>query len=477
MKPILKLALNRISFKLGLSLTAVSLLCMIALPSKAQQGDNAICTSTSKTQCVPTTPSLAFIDASAITQGSDFCDTLYGLLSGQPGYPPYPATGTVIDARGISAGLTCTKGSPWFESGNTFANVPSTILLPAAIITIPSTWVLPSGTKLIGEGSRIPPFPVSPPVPGTTMIRACTNSITGCPSTNFSGAMIEFGEDCPGTQCTGPESRVSVEDLVLNGNGLGVTGILNAEAEELSYVDHVALIQILGIGLNITSNAENSGPYTNITFDTGAYAPGTSTSCAQILSVFGGTRGIHGLTCIGEQSNGNNAVLLDSSNNSLEDVRVIGFDNGIIVGSQYPARSNALLNIYGDTPQPPVGGTVINVIEISTNSPVTDLSIMGVANAAAATGANTIADLVTGITLADASVGIYALGQPQSGGHTRFTTSPKATSWVMGNPTNAAAPTGSCATGSLYSNVSTANTGHVLYVCAVGSTPSWEPVK
>jgi hypothetical protein len=452
---------------------------VLLAPADAQTapGYNAICNSGSGCSTAPTP---AFIDASALGgTNKDICAVLYGILSNSS--TQYPASGAVIDARGLPGTLgtkmVCASGTtPWFN-GTTFANVPSTILLPAGIITIPSTWVLPSGTKLIGEGSRIPPFPVSPPIPGTTMIQACTNSITGCPATNFSGAMIEFGAGCPGTQCTGPESRVSVEDLVLNGNGLGVTGILNGEAEELSYVDHVALIQILGIGLNIISNAENSGPYTNITFDTGAYAPGTSTSCAQILSVFGGTRGIHGLTCIGEQGNGNNAVLLDSSNNSLEDVRVIGFDNGIIVGSQYPAHSNVLLNIYGDTPEPPVGGTVINVIEISTNYPVTDLSIMGVANAAAVTGANTIADLATGTTLADASVGIYALGQPQSGGHTRFTTSPNATTWVMGNPTNAAAPTGSCATGSLYSNVSTVNTGHVLYVCAVGSTPSWKPVK
>lgn len=58
---------------------------------------------------------------------------------------------------------------------------------------------------------------------------------------------------------------------MLNGNGLGVTGILNEEAEELSYVDHIALFQILGMGVNVESNAENSGPYSNITFDTGGF--------------------------------------------------------------------------------------------------------------------------------------------------------------------------------------------------------------
>ncbi|HWY59433.1 MAG TPA: hypothetical protein VNZ03_33520 [Terriglobales bacterium] len=329
----------------------------------AQQGDNAICTSTSQTQCGPTLASPAFIDASMFLPPNsrdavDICDAVYFIFTNG-----YPSTGAVIDARGINgSALTCTKGSPWFESTG-FAKVPSTILLPAGTITIPSTWVLPSGTKLIGEGSEIPPVPTPPTVAGTTMIQACTNSISGC-SANFSGTMIQFGSACPGTQCTGPVQGISVENVVLNGNGLGVTGIQNAESEDLTYVDHVALFQILGMGLNVTLNAENSGPYSNITFDTGGYAPNTSTSCAQILNVSGGTRGIHGLTCIGEQSNGNNAVLLDSSNNSLEDIRIMGFDQGIVVGSQAIAHSNVLLNIYGDTMQQ---GTlrVINVIEIA----------------------------------------------------------------------------------------------------------------
>jgi hypothetical protein len=288
--------------------------------------------------------------------------------------------------------------------------------------------------------------------------------------------MIQFGEACPGSQCTGIVRGISVEDVILNGNGLsGVTGILNGEAEELSYVDHVGLFQILGMGLNVTSNAENSGPYSNITFDTGGYAPLTSTSCAQILSVSGGTRGFHGLTCIGEQSNGNNAVLLDSSNNSLEDIRIIGFDEGIIVGSQAAAHSNVLFNIYGDTVEPPLG-PVINVVEITTSHPVTDLSIMGVANIGGAS-TSTIRDVVTGTTLPDASVGMYALGQPKSGGYTRFTTSPNAATWVVGNPSNASAPSGNCSIGSLYSNISKTGGAYALSVCGVGSSGTWKNIE
>src|ERR1700675_3952151 len=98
---------------------------------------------------------------------------------------------------------------------------------------------------------------------------------------------------------------------------------------------------------------------------------------------------------------------------------------------------------------------------------------MGVANAGGS-DTNTISDLVTVTTLGDSSIGVYALGQLKSGGHTRFTTSPNATTWVTGNATP---QTGSCPIGSLYSNVSGASGVKALYVCAVGSTPSWKAVK
>lgn len=453
---------------LWISLYAVVLTLFLPLPKAAAQ-DNAICNSPSG--CTPAA-SPAFLDASvASVRQSDFCKTLYFVLT-----HGYPTTGAVIDARGLPAGSTsmvCANGNtPWFN-GTTFANVPSIILLPAGIITIPSTWVLPGGTKLIGEGSEVPSFPIPSLVAGITIIQACTTSISGC-SANFSGAMIEFGSGCPGTQCTGPVKGISVENVALNGNGLSVTGIQNAESEELTYVDHVALVQILGMGLNVTSNAENSGPYSNITFDTGGYAPNTSTSCAQILSVFGATRGIHGLTCIGEQINGNNAILLDSSNNSLGDIRIMGFDDGVVVGSQAAAHSNVLLNIYGDT-APGSNPVVINVISIPGLNSVTDLSIMGLANAGG-TSTYTISDKLTSILLPDPYVAMYALGRPTSGGYSRFTTSPNATTWVVGNPGNLNPPTNPCVTGSLYSNVSGALNQPTQYVCTVGNPSSWHAV-
>jgi hypothetical protein len=77
-------------------------------------------------------PSSAFIDAQALffdRLGSDLCDTIYGLLSGKAGFPTYPSTGAVIDARGISGtALTCTLGSPWLE-GTTYGGWPTQAVL------------------------------------------------------------------------------------------------------------------------------------------------------------------------------------------------------------------------------------------------------------------------------------------------------------------------------------------------------------
>ena len=45
------------------------------------------------------------------------------------------------------------------------------------------------------------------------------------------------------------------------------TGTSNAESQANSYVDHVSLYRISGIGLSVTGTANDSGPYSNIIFD------------------------------------------------------------------------------------------------------------------------------------------------------------------------------------------------------------------
>jgi len=196
----------------------------------------------------------AFIDASPLLQG-DICTTIYRILNGTVG--SY-TSGAVLDARGISgSALTCpTNTSPWFtQSGGYLANKPSTILLPAGTITIPYQWILPSGTRLIGQGTDLEGSQ-------QTVIR-CSGSL--CSSSN---AMIQFGGTgtfaCPTSPCTG----ISVEHVTLDGvNSTTVTGIENANSQDQTYVDPVTLWQILGTGLYIHGNAQNSGPYTNITYD------------------------------------------------------------------------------------------------------------------------------------------------------------------------------------------------------------------
>lgn len=95
---------------------------------------------------------------------------------------------------------------------------------------------------------------------------------------------------CPSSICTG----ISVEHLTLYGNGNSLIGIQNENSQDLSYVDHVTLYHVLGPGLLVSGNAERSGPYTNIQYDTGG-SGGSGPVCAQIKGL-SSTHGIHGLT-------------------------------------------------------------------------------------------------------------------------------------------------------------------------------------
>ncbi|MBZ5574915.1 MAG: hypothetical protein LAO09_23930 [Acidobacteriia bacterium] len=273
---------------------------------------------------------------SASQNGLNLCQTIYFILTNG-----YPSGGKVIDARGMGgSALTCT-GTPW-NQGGTFVNVPSTILLPAGTIVIPQTWVLPSKTHLIGQGDNI--------AAGTTLKA----------NTSFSSPMIQFGS------VTGA-SEISVENLVLDGQGQTITGILNQYAGDYTYVDHVGLYKILGTGLSIS--ATDSGPYSNINFDS--------------------------------------------------------------VGYGGDAKSNVLINILGDTMKHAIGPPIYTVHIANQGYAVSDLTVIGAGNSAIS-GTYTIADDLTGIQLTDNTVGMYALGKSRNGGYSLFTTSPHAPSWASG---------------------------------------------
>ncbi len=381
-----------------------------------------------------------------------------------------PSYGAVIDARGLNSGntsMTCTSSQPSPWSGIT-SPPPSTIFMPAGVITIPSTWAVPSGTHLIGMGDSV--------------YSGVNTTIVAVSGFSSGTAMIQFGS-------ASGASGISVERLTLDGAGASITGILNQYAGDDSSVDHVSLYQILGKGLLVENSANNSGPYSNISFDTGNETPAPSTVCAQILdvtngSVSGSTRGIHSLRCHTANSDPNAAVLLDSSNNSIEDVTIRGFYDGVRVGANGTAQDNVLVNIVGDTTNASL--TPVNTVHIyapTGSIKVSDLSIMGVTNSGLP-GTYTIEDALTSPHLSDSYIALYAIGNEGTGSYySRFTTSPNAATWAVGP----SAPSGSCPQGSLYSCIGSssgsgsnciyASTYYALWACAYnGGSLSWLPV-
>ena len=240
------------------AMAVVGCFSTFATPAEAQNpGNNAVYNSMNGV-----VPSLSFIDASVFigngsNQSSNICGAIYGILSG--GFYNYPATGAVIDARGISGttALTCATGkTPWTD-GTTPVSLPSTILLPATggasatPIIIATPWVIPSNTHLIGEGDGI----------GSS---AATTIQVSSTFNTTPGYIMQFGS-------ASGASGISVERLTIDGQGNSVDGIVNPNAGPNSYVDHVTLYQIRGAGLLVENNADGSGPYSNITFNTGSY--------------------------------------------------------------------------------------------------------------------------------------------------------------------------------------------------------------
>jgi hypothetical protein len=411
--------------------------------AQAQSGFNAVYQSSS------TIPSSSFIDASAYS-GADLCAKINAVLTST--LPVYPSAGAVIDARGIGSGTTQScAASPWAGFGTSNPAPPSHILLPSGTITIAAKWALPQGTHISGEGST------------TTTILA---------KSSFS-PMIQMGD----VNCT-PTSvcfDISVDNLALDGGGNTIDGVDNNNAEELSYVDHVRFIDIEGTGLSIPAGGDNSGPYSNLYFTGGAKA-GSATACVRITGVSSsGTRGIHGMTCVTTTADAPQAaVYVDGNNNTIEDLHVEGFQDGVLVGDSAPAAGNVLVNINGGANG---SSTVTNVVHISSNttSGAPNVSNLAVLGAVRYFGTNTIQDDLTSTTLTDVSVGMYVLGEVaaingEGGvvGYSRFTTSPSVPTWVVSGVS--APPTSLCKTGSLYSNTAgTSGSHNTLYVCEGGN--------
>jgi len=474
----------------GILVAAIGLLVSLAITARytrAQSaGNNAVYSSTTTV-----TGSPALIDASAFGGSTlpTICSILYGII-GSTTYANYPASGAVIDARGLVSGtnasFNCGSTTPWWN-GSAYLDQPSVILLPTGTITSSYTWVLPNNTKIVGQGASTP---VTSGTQTGTVITAAS-SFTG-PASGYSPvapvAMIQFGDPGKNT-CTTTDTgtagvcfNISVEDLTLN-NGGGtsqtIDGILNMNSQELTYARRVNLYAITGTGLQVgytgyATQAQNSGPYEQI-----YYSSGTSTGhCAQIYGP--PTRGIHGITCLAVSNTGG-GILLDSTSNSIEDAYVSGFTDGILVGSASSTSSRPWSDVLFDIS----GGTLTNLIHLCSSTvsnnctsgvvAAQDITILG----ATSTSGTTIRDDVTNTGLSnstDPTVGMYALGEPQaliSGttyGYSRFTTSPSIPSWYVGSTQT---PGGSCSNGSIYSATGTSGSG-TLWGCIAGG---WVNVK
>lgn len=470
--------------RLAIVVVVLAALSVTLNHASAQDGYNAICTTTA---CTGTgiIASSAFIDASAFcstggscTTSDDFCSVVNTALT------KLPTSGGVVDARGVmtSTGISCTSTMPF-----TSITTPSTVLLPAGKITISETWILPDRTRIIGEGNN-----------------PSTGTLLSVPVSGFTGSeMIQMGNSSCNDGVSGQCYGVSVEYLMLEAQGsTGLNGILNQNSGESSYVDHVNIHQFPGTGLIIEGNATDSGPYSNL-----AISPATkcvsATACVQLGDSNGeplSTRGIHGMTCTcpgagASGGTGTAGILLNSPNNTLEDLHFEGFIDGLRVGSLVPAvgktiqtQGNVVLNVNGgDNPT----DSMTNIIHICSSSTcgnasntVSDLAVLGAFSSPNGTSnAKVILDDLTVTTIGTSSpsaVGMYVLGDQMSssgGAYSRFATSPSLSTWSVWN--SAASTSTSCQSGSLFSNTAgvlgggTGGTNYTLYVCNSGK---WDPI-
>jgi hypothetical protein len=486
----------------------------------AAAGDNAVYNPGS-------TFSTAFIDASALTgtgSATDICAKINAALGLIPTGTGKPGA-AVIDARGITtpASLTCPSGdTPWSYAGTSY-NTPSTILLPPATVYINTTWVMPDRTQLVGAGKTLTTISVGPSF-----------------STVAHTPLIQMGNSalCP-SGCT----DIGISDLRVDGLGnysvaLKAIGIQNENAQDGSFVSHVALSDLEDTALDIentsTTNANNSGPYTDLEISAGGTcdsatcksgctgfatfgcpsgscncsSQSTATACVKIIGAQ--TRGIHSFTCTagyidspsGSNNGPNAGIYLDSNSNTVEDGHFEGVKDGIVVGDQLPTgqttaiAGNFVTNITGASNTNGTSGFQDNVVHIctSTSSPtspclgtesVSDLALSGIQSYT--TGKNAILDDETVTTLPSIATvtsygvgaGIYILGESSATGYSRFSTfnqpsTSGSTSWPVatwGYASDSAPPSsGGCAIGSFFSNASGTSTPKSTIYVCIGGT-------
>jgi hypothetical protein len=448
MKDICRLSEQR----LGLSGLVILVLLLSSSLMAQNPGYNTVYNGSS------TVGSKAFIDASGYNATGDICARVGTLISGLT----TGSAGTVVDARGILP----SSGSSQPCTSDPFSGLASglsvTVLLPEGTIVMSKSWAIPSQSQLIGEG------------PGRTILQATTSSFSD-PYASSRTAILHMGKPSISGSGGGIDFEIRIEHLTLDGQGQAIDGVDNQNAEELSYVNDVAINNVDGYGLFLANDPEgatngtanHSGPYTNILFQTSSAT--SSTACINVQ--FSEPRALYGITCIANASS-NGAIWLDGGNVAVEDVRIDGFVDGIRIGSQTggadSGQTDLLMNITGTTTVNTTPTT--NLVHIYSTS-TGNLTLAGLTSL----GTDSIMDGLTGADVTDGHVGIYIVGQPISGGYSRFTNSPNWPNWAVGatSPSGGTCP----ANGSLFS-YTLGGSGSTLWACVNNGTAlKWTAVE
>jgi hypothetical protein len=462
----------------------------IACPTNPSptKGQNAV---TCNGATVTAGASYAYVDASGWVDGQnnpqgDICSVISDILTNSS--PSGPIT---IDARGLFSSnnppsYTCVN-SP-FPSG---LNRPATILLPAGQnIFLETPWVVPSGTRIVGSG----------PYGGTTL--GPNSSISAS-----AGALITL---CGGA--SGGCTDISIENITIQYPGVGqnnfsaqqslITGIENDGGGDQTYVSNVNFTNLSGIGLLVDSNAARSGPYTNIGYnDWSCETIASTTTCPVCAYIKAQTRGLKGLSCIGDStvagSAGHPAIIIQASNNTVEDVHIESFWDGVQIGA-LPGGSAVnnvfVANVTGH-PNGSGSGPVTNAVHICGNHSnstfgscggatgtfpaVTDVVLHSISVSGTQNTKTAIADDVSGtpLTGTGVTVGVYAIGQNSVNGvstaFAKFSSTPGTSAniptWGVGNSAVPTASTGCSIPGALFSNTSgTSGSADTIYVCSSG---------
>jgi hypothetical protein len=286
------------------------------------------------------------------------------------------------------------------------------------------------------------------------------------------------------------------------------------------------MVDFDGTGLKVGAGASNSGPYTNLAFTANSGDACTSHSNAPTcVDLETRTAGLHGITCLGNSAttstHGAAGILVNSSNNSVEDVHVESFWDGIEIGDTTSAVSNVVVsNVFTSTSGAcsPNAHQTTNAVHIcgpnandstdfgqcnnfGTNTGnVTDITLMGITNLVAGTTSpvTSIEDDQTFTTMqgcsstgcpAVISTGMYGLGEPDGGNtgqFSRLATTPSSASLYGGHstvvPTWGAGTTASlggteCYTpGALYSYTATMVNDSVYLCTFSGSSMAWTAI-